>query len=306
MEETKTKSGLLQRATSVLAEVTPKFDVWAEKNGFKHVGIFVPCTTEKTSSTYYHLLNVFGLSAKTVASSVASSDFWNGKITKTSEWQCFSKDFNELGSFLELFDNKIIDSIDSLYFLPFNDKDMPMICVIAEFIDDEPVTLPNAAESANTLKNMMLVQENTEIKISTLEENIDKGLEISAAHLFILSLKSCVEKSLQSADVERKLSKFDMIDRIEIKEKVIQSVAHTAYAIIEPLFRSPNCIYLGTEGEIKIAMFAKDEPDDQLISFHIATTLRELLGEDVSKQILLLMAGICPNKKGTLMFLQKG
>lgn len=306
MEETKARSGLLQRAVSVLAEVTPKFDVWTTRNGFKHAGIFVPCTTEKTSSNYYHLLNVVGLSAKTVASSVESSDFWHGKITKTFEWQCFSKDFNELGPFLKLFDDKISDSINSLYFLPFNDKKMPMIFVIAEFEDDEPITLPSATESAVTLKNMIELQKNVDMKISTLEENLDKGLQISPAHLFILSLKTCVEKSLQRADVERKLSKFDMVDRIEIKEKVIDSVAHAAYAIIEPLFKSPNCIHLGTDGEIKIVIFAKDEPDDQLISFHIASTLRELLGEESSKQILLLMAGICPNKKGTLLFLQKG
>lgn len=306
MEETKARRGLLQRAASVLAEVTPKFDVWTTRNGFKHAGIFVPCTTEKTSSDYYYLLNVVGLSAKTVASSVASSDFWKGKLTKAFEWQCFSKDFNELGPFLELFDDKISDSINSLYFLPFNDKNSPMIFVIAEFEDDDPISLPSATESAATLKNIMEVQKNIEVKFSTLEENLDKGLQISPAHLFILSLKTCVEKSLQNADVERKLSKFDMVDRIEIKEKVIDSVAHAAHAIIAPLFKSPNCIHLGTDGEIKIVLFAKDELDDKLISFHIATTLKELLGESGAKQILLLMAGICPNKKGSLLFLQKG
>jgi len=119
-------------------------------------------------------------------------------------------------------------------------------------------------------------------------------------------LKTCIEKSLQNSDIERKLSKFDMVDRIEMKSHIIDSVTKTAHSIIEPLFQAPNCINLGTNGEIKLAMFAKDEPDEQIISFHIASTLSDLIGEDVTKQILLLSAGICPNKKGTISFLTKG
>ena len=301
-----TKRGLLQLANSLLAKSTPNFDEWAARNGFRHAGIFASCRTEKTASEYYLLSDSIGFSARSIVSSVAEADFWAGKLTRAFEWQCFSKDFNEISPFVELFDSRLNGSIDSLYFLPFYDSEKPMYFVLAELEDEDEVTLPDAEKCAAMLKNIIDYQRNEERIAAEIDGCVGRGLSISPSHLFIMSVKACVEKIMQSVDVERKLSKFDMVDRIEIKDHAIQAVANAAHNIIEPVFKSPNCLHRGTNGEIKIVMYAKDEQDEQVISYHLAAMLTPLLGEDAPRQIILLTAGICPNKNGTLSFLQKG
>lgn len=306
MEELTKKRGLLQKASSILVEVTPRFSDWTIKNGFLHAGIFALSNSEQLSEQYYYLTEVAGLNAKTIASSVSPKSFWDTKLSKSFDWQCFSKDFNEVSQFLDLFDDKKKDSITSLYFLPFGDKDNPMIFVVTEYEDEDSITLPPASDTITVLKNIVSFQKNEDKILSNIEKSVEEGFKISPSFLFILSLKSYIEKILQNPDVDRKLSKIDKIDRIEIKTNIINSITNASYSIVEDLFKSPNCIHLGTNGEIKIALFTKDEQDEQVLSFHIATTLSDLFGSDIEKQILLLSAGICPNTKGTISFLQKG
>lgn len=303
-----TKGGLLQRATKLIAETTPKFSEWTAKNGFRHAGILTPYKTG-TGAEFYVMTESTGFNSKTIASSISFRDFWNGKLSKAFEWQCFSKDFNELSPFLPLFDDQTSMDMASLYFLPFNDKETPMIFVLAEFSDEEQTALPQSSACASMLKKIVEYKRDEQRELAEIDESIEKGLEISSAHFFILSLKNSVEKLMQNVEIERKLSKIDMVDRIELKARITAAVTSSAYATIAPLFKSPNCIHVDetpTSGDMKIVLFAKDELDEKLLSFHIVSMLQPLLGEHATKHTLLLSAGICPIKKGAVAFLQNG
>ncbi len=304
-----TKSGLLQRAQSLLAQATPTFDEWAARQGFKHAGILelrTPSSATENGEGYYHLAESTGFSAKTIVASLSPRKFWDEMLSKASEWQCFSKDFNELVPFFDLFEDGIRDSIDSLYFLPFLEKENPRYLVIAEFSDEDDIVLPPSTKCATTLSNIENFRANEKIQFSEMEKNVEKGLKISNAHLLILSLKSCVEKIIQNSEVWRKLSKIETVDRIEMKSHILCAIANATFSVLSPMFRSPNCSHIGKNGEIKIVLFGKDENDEEVISYHLATALCSLLGSDAAQHILLLSAGICPSKKGVLAFLQKG
>ncbi len=303
-------TGLLKKAQSLLAESTPSFDVWAVRSGFKHAGIF-QLHTPKSAATeigggYYCMAEAVGFSVKTIASSLSTKQFWDATLSKAFEWQCFSKEFNELLPFLDLFGDDIRQSIDSLYFLPFKDKTTPLFLVIAEFEDDDDITLPDSAECARKLSAIVEFENNEEKRLLEMENRISKGISKSSANLLILSLKSCVEKTIQNMEIWRKMSKIDMVDRIEMKAHILRAVSFCALTLLDPMFPTPNCIHIGANGELKLILFANDEPDEEAVSFHIAHSLSSLLGEDASKKILLLSAGICQNKKGAGAFLKKG
>lgn len=302
-------AGLLKRAQGFLDNI-PTFDEWATKNGLNNVGILKmhapKSAAEEMSDGYYFFAESKGFNVKTIASSLSAKKFWDKTLSKAFEWQCFSKDFNELTPFYDLFDEDLRTSLDSLYFLPFNNKNCPMYLVVAEFESDDEINLPKASETAAVLKKIADLKDDEEKRFLEIEKSIERGLEISNAHLLILSLKSCVEKTVQNTAIWRKMTKIDTVDKIEMRAQILFSVASAAKTILSPLFCSPNCFHVSKNGEMKIVMFSKDDIDEETISFHLATTLSSLIGNDAEKQILLLSAGICQNKKGTLAFLKQG
>lgn len=303
------KSGLLKRAQRFIVQNTPAFDEWAARRGFAHAGILemlVPQGGAEDAGGYYHMTEAVGFSARTLASSLSARRFWDGSLSRATEWQCFSRDFNELAPFLDRFGGDLRGSLASLYFLPFKDRERPMIFVAAELDGEDDVSLPPADECAAELGNVVDCRRNEESAFAEMADGIDEGLKISSAHLLIISLKSCVERIVQSTEIWRELSKIDMADRIEMKAHILRAVADAARSLIAPLFRRPNCLHVGTNGDLKIVMFGQDEPDEELLAFHLASSLAPLLGPDAARQMLLLSAGVCPNKKGALAFLQKG
>jgi hypothetical protein len=108
-------------------------------------------------------------------------------------------------------------------------------------------------------------------------------------------LKVCIEDALATVELPGE----------ELRALVTRAITDTAQIIVAPLFRSPNCSQTGSMGEIKVVLFAKDEEDEQLLAYHAARTLIGFLGTSATKKILLLSAGLCPNKKGTIDFLCK-
>lgn len=297
MAETERKGGLLRRAQEMLSEMTPKFTVWAKRNGFKRCGIFEPVST--SAGEFYVMTESFGFNAKTIANAVARKEFWDGKIAKSFDWQCFSDTFNEVEPYRCLFGSDIRKDISSIAFLPFNDKENPCIFMAAEIEDEEEsLERPSASECCSVLKNILNVKGNQPGLVEKLEANIDAGLEISSANLFILSLQTAISHAISDMNFPSEVK--------EVHDAVSKSIADAAHVVIEPLFRKPNCSNVGTNGEIKVVMFAKDEQDEQIIAYHVASTLTSLLGADAMKTVLLLTAGICPNKKGTLAFLLHG
>ena len=285
------KRGLLQKAQSVLADVTPTFTNWSKRSGFIRAAILSPCSTSE--GDFYYATDAYGLSAREMALLTETKEFWMNTLSKAFEWQCFSRDFNELDKFDGLFEDDIYNSINKIFFLPFKDKEEPLIFVLIELDDDDDINLAPASEAAVMLKNIVEFKNQEKKILAKFDKNIDTGLGISESRLYILSLKVCIENNLASVEIPGD----------ELKSLVVQSVTEAAQTIVAPLFRAPNCSNTGKNGEVKVVLFAKDEEDEQLLAYHVARTLIGLLGTGATKETLLLSAGLCPNKKGTIDFL---
>ncbi len=287
------KRGLLQRAQSVLADVTPTFDKWAKRSGFIRAAILTPCQTAE--GKFYYTTDAVGFTAREMALLTETEEFWLGTLSKAFEWQCFSRDFNELDKFDGLFDDDILTQINKIFFLPFRNKERPMIFVLVELEEDDDINLPPASEMAVTLKNIVEFKNQAKKIIAKFEKNIETGLGISQSRLYLLSLKVCIEEELSTVELPGD----------ELKALVTSSITEAAQTIVAPLFRAPNCSQTGSMGEIKVVLFAKDEEDEQLLAYHAARTLIGLFGTKATKQVLLLSAGLCSNIKGTIEFLCK-
>lgn len=285
------KRGLLQKAQSVLADVTPTFTNWSKRSGFIRAVILSPCSTSE--GDFYYATDAYGLSAREMALLTETKEFWMNTLSKAFEWQCFSRDFNELDKFDGLFEDDIYNSINKIFFLPFKNKEEPLIFVLIELDDDDDINLAPASEAAVMLKNIVEFKNQEKKILAKFDKNIDTGLGISESRLYILSLKVCIENNLASVEIPGD----------ELKSLVVQSVTEAAQTIVAPLFRAPNCSNTGKNGEVKVVLFAKDEEDEQLLAYHVARTLIGLLGTGATKETLLLSAGLCPNKKGTIDFL---
>ena len=293
-EEKTEKRSLLHKAQSVLADVTPTFTNWAKRSGFVRAAILSPCST--SDGDFYIATDSFGLTARDMALLTETKEFWDETLSKAFEWQCFSRDFNELEKFDGIFEDEIYNNINKLFFLPFRDKKNPLIFVLIELDDDDDITLKEASQVAVMLKNIVEFKNQEEKILSKLNANTEKGLEISAARLYLLSLKSCIDNELEGIELPGD----------ELKTKVCQSITETAQITVAPLFRAPNCSFAGTNGEIKVVLFAKEDEDEELLAYHVARTLISLLGSRATKEIQLLSAGLCPNQKGAVAFLCQG
>ncbi len=291
--QTTEKRGLLQKAQSVLADVTPTFAKWTKRSGFERAAILTPCSTAE--GKFYYTTDSVGFSAREMALLTETEEFWLGTLSKAFEWQCFSRDFNELDKFDGLFEDDILNQVNKIFFLPFRNKEKPLIFVLVELDDDDDLILPPASEVAVTLKNIVEFKNQTKKIIAKFEKNIETGLGISQSRLYMLSLKVCIEEELSTVELPGD----------ELKALVTSAITENAQQIVAPLFRAPNCSQTGSMGEIKVVLFAKDEEDEQLLAYHAARTLIGLFGTKATKQVLLLSAGLCPNVKGTIEFLCK-
>jgi len=149
----KSKSGLLQKAQTVLADVTPTFANWAKRSGFIRAAILSPCSTSE--GKFYYTTDAVGFSAREMALLTETQEFWMRTLSKAFEWQCFSRDFNELDKFDGLFDDDVLAQVSKIFFLPFRNKERPMIFVLLELEEDDDLILPQSSEIAVTLKNIV-------------------------------------------------------------------------------------------------------------------------------------------------------
>ncbi len=293
MESTANKSsGLLQKARNYLAENTPNFQYWVKRIGLKRACILSPAE----NCGYYCISDSFGFKAREIARLFETKEFWYNTISKAFEWQCFSKDFNELDKFSRFFPDDFFSSVNKIFFLPFFDRNEPQVFVTIEFEEDTDIVLPEAHEAAIMLGNIYEFKNNEKKIISKLECDISVGLDISNSRLYILSLKNCIENELKDIPYPSE----------EIKQNTVQFLTENAQTLISHLFRSPNCSHSGLNGEIKIALYAKDAPEEQLLAHHIGHTLTNLFEEESTANILLLPAGEVTNIGGTVTFLTKG
>lgn len=291
-DEFSKKPGLLNKAQKILADVTPAFDVWLKRNGIKRAIIL--STFETSKDKFYYVTDSYGINAENMARFHETAEFWNETLSKAFEWQCFSSDFNELEKFSTFFEENFFLEINKIFFLPFGNPKKPYIFVTVELNEDDDLSLNEASLVAVQLKNIKEFQNLKSKTISKLEKNIEKGLEISSSRLFILSLKNWIEDAIKDIP----------FSDADLKNAVIEGIADSACVNITPLIRQPNCIHSGKNGEIKIVLYAKEDPDEELIAYHISRSLENFLGKPTKDdRATFLAAGICQNKKGTIMFL---
>lgn len=290
-KEKQPKLGLLARAEG-LSESTDACNVdfiqWCEDQGFEHAGIFSPV------HHIFVLHDASGLDAETIASSVSSSDFWEGSLESSDGWNTFTKDTNTLSGFFQLFSAAFNQSLTKLHFLPLEKDNTKLIFMVAE--TNTSIQLPSVSSALK--KTLFSIVNNA----SSSEQNLQfdkplaQGLELYDAHLLLLSVKLSIDTILKNIELPEK----------DIRNQVISAIIKELTFITSRLFQNPCCVCAGTNGEIKIVMFSHDEPDESLLQFHISQALKPFLGSNGASSILLLSAGTCRNVKGASSFLLQG
>ena len=276
--------GLLKRAAQYEAQGTAEsFYAWCKEHALTHAAIF------QRNETFFYITKAVGFDAESIALSYSTQDFWNGTLLTNGNWQTFLQGQNETASFNQFFSETMLSMIAKLHFLKSEDF---ILLVLQE---DNDLALPAPDKVKDALTKLLYTHRNIQNDIET-EDAIKKGLAISNANLYFLSIKTAVTTAVKDVPFATQ----------DAREKTIQTIYNELFGICERLFQKPNCTVLGADGEIKIAFFAKDEVDEKLMQFHIANMMTEIVGTDASKGVILLTAGICPNAKGTLAFLRQG
>ena len=88
----KSKSGLLQKAQTVLADVTPTFANWAKRSGFIRAAILSPCSTSE--GKFYYTTDAVGFSAREMALLTETQEFWMRTLSKAFEGLAISSNLS--------------------------------------------------------------------------------------------------------------------------------------------------------------------------------------------------------------------
>ncbi len=279
--------GLLARAAQyeMMGQHPGNFYDWCKKHTFTHIALF------QHDGNAYHITKSIGFDAESIALSYSSKDFWEGTLFTNGDWQSYNQGTPESGAFNQFFSEQMLSMISKLHFIKLDDS----ILMIVQEPDEEETELPPADIIKKELIQLLFLPNTQETGFET-ETAVKKGLAVSNANLYFLSVKNAVATAIKDVPFAEDAARNKMTDII---------YEHIA-RICKTIFQNPNCSELGKDGEIKIAFFAKDEVDEQLLQFHIVQTLTDVVGQEAAKGIVLLMAGVCPNVKGTLAFLQQG
>jgi len=282
--------GLLARAEHYAADsVRPEADMprdftaWSKSHGFEKAALF------QGDGTHFFITKSIGFDAESIALSYSSKDFWEGTLVTNGNWQTFERVKTEIASFNQFFSEQMLSMICRLHFIKLED------CILMVVHEDEDSDLPAANTIKKEMLNLLYAPSRDAGELET-EAAIKNGLTISNANLYFLSTKSAVATAIKDVPFPDEGA----------KEKMTEIIYEHISDICATLFQTPNCSQLGNNGEIKIAFFSKDEVDEQLLQFHITQTLIDMVGKDAANGILLLMAGVCSNIKGTMAFLQQG
>ena len=277
------KGGLLARAQKIelnkkndskeMCSVAKDFYSFVTESGLKNCGIYSP------DGDFYYLSNCKGMDLISIQNSFSTKDFWNGINLNENEWNSFSND--SLTPFFQLFSKTKREAVKQIHILPFNSKNG-----LSYFLtwDD----LSNFCISRENFQSTLSHNDFSEQKIDNLK--FESGFEISAAHLFLVSAKLSMENAFNNLSATAK--------------KTLKNVAmKQLFYIFNKLFASPNCCCLGSDEEIKVVMFSREEFDEKLLEFQLNNTTAVFFGNTNSTNLLVLNAGICTNQKGTLSFL---
>ena len=129
-----------------------------------------------------------------------------------------------------------------------------------------------------------------------VEQTLELGLKRSPARLFILSAKLALEEAVAPLPHPQ----------AEIQETLKATLFTELYCVCARLFQKPNCIYTGSDEEIKIAFFSKNDLDEKLLQFHLVQTCTPLLGMAAAQRLVLLQLDASTHADEILTFFEQG
>jgi hypothetical protein len=279
------KGGLLRRAELLeksLSENIPNdsngidFYVWASSHGLHRCGIYCP------HGEFYYLKHCKGMDLISIENSFSTKDFWEGTVKDSPDWSFYENE--ELTPFFQLFSKNLRDSISKISVLPFKkDGNINYFLTWDDFSPDSV----NTDEFKYELSGCVNGINNTEKSY-----NLNDGFAISSANMFIVSAKLSMENA------------FNNLEK-NTKEELKKVAMEQLFYLFKKYFASPNCCAQGTNEEIKAVVFSKEEIDEKFLEFHLNTTTSLFFGNSGTSNLLVLSAGICPNQKGTIAFLNQ-
>lgn len=269
--------GLLAKA-ELLGKKNSNFSEWASEKGFALCGIFSCC------KSFYYFSHAYGFDLESLARSVSTGDFWKGLVSDNSTWCHYTN--NELLPFMQLFSDNIKSLISDINIFPFAIDNQTYYFISCDNLTEEQL---QSLDIKYDLVNFILNPEKTP-DCDSFDDALNLGLSVSPASLFIITPKLALDSAFK--DFEE-----------ELRNLIAQTAMNILYSKLKSLFQAPNCIYPAKNNEIKIVMFGKEEIDDKLLQFHINSHFNVFFNNQNPHNILVLIAGMCPNLKGTKMFL---
>jgi hypothetical protein len=281
------KKGLLAIAEKMVPSRPYTFADWTADNKIYCAGLFLPV------HGIFVLQEAVGLDAESIAHSVSTAAFWNGTLLSQCNWNSYSPEQNGLTSFYQLFSPSFQNTITQLHFIRLQNKTEQMILMIIENTEHK-LTHIVFDNDLSPLPFSLAQQETARITdTEMLSRSIEKGLFQSEAHLLLLSLEDAIINSIKNIE----------IPETEIKAQIIQTISKEITNRLFMLFQSPNCIQQNHGYEFRIALFSREEPDDQVLELHISRMLKPILGLNNEVSVRLLSAGSSKTKQGVLEFL---
>lgn len=265
------KEGLLAKASRYDTK-SLDFARLAKQNNFYRCALFT------STEGFYHVQKSFHFDLETIADSVSTKDWWDGLQINDGEWKAFSGE--NLTPLYQLFSEQIKNEIVLINILKFTLNDKSAYFVV--------VNHDGELQDASVVKDAVI--KSLDVK-SVAANDMSDGFVISSAYLFIISAKL----SLQNA-----FSKYDS----SISNILTDAAMEEIFYKVSDLMFKPNCAVLKSNCEIKAIMFSREDIDEKLLQFQLNSSLQEFFNLE-EKGVLVLSAGVCPNSKGSISFLEQ-
>lgn len=279
-------AGLLARAEHYLGS-TPgitenSFYAWAARFGVQHA-----CVLRNIDGRYIPAQAV-GMDAQSLVQACCEKQYWDETLAQTQAWQHFETD-DELSPFFQIFSGKYRQELSSLHVLL---TEAAILLVV--ILESEALSLPQA-ESARACLSQNMQSQQFDSSTEVYAQTVQRGLSNAPAQLLLLSLNLAVEEAIEDCPYAAKA----------INNALKAAIYAELYAQCKILFQSPNTTHSGSDGEIKIVLFSRNEPDNMLLRFHISQNFRPILG-NAAQKVVLLQAGTSNTERGALAFLEQG
>lgn len=232
---------------------------------------------------FLYLAHCSGFDLVSIKKSLSTKDFWKGLAQGKSGWLDFAG--SSLSPLYQLFSSEMRDKITEIHILPFSAAGKSFLFLTTAKIDTG--TFPANALEQYVSKDFA---KDRGLDTNQLTGNIERGLEISNASLFIASAKLSLESAF--TDIASPL-----------KEKLKATAFKQLCLLTERFFPAPNCCVPCRNEEFKIAVFSKEELGDKLLEFQLNASTRKFFCNESSDNLLILSAGRSQSTKGTVSFL---